>query len=40
MLQKKKAKSFLGIKLGEKINYKQKPYRTVGYIEYEGIWYE
>ncbi|MCP4523520.1 MAG: hypothetical protein GY828_04850, partial [Candidatus Gracilibacteria bacterium] len=40
MLQKKTAKSLLGIKLGEKITYKQKSYRTTGYIEYEGNWYE
>jgi len=40
MLQKKTAHSILGIKLWEKISYKQKSYRTVGYIEYSGRWYE
>ncbi|MCP4523083.1 MAG: hypothetical protein GY828_02585 [Candidatus Gracilibacteria bacterium] len=39
-LQEKKARSILGIKLGETITYKQKQYRTVGYVQYRGIWYE
>ena len=40
MLQKRTARSLLGIKLGETIHYKQKSYRTVGYIEYFWRWYE
>lgn len=40
MLQKRTARSLLGIKLWETINYKQKTYRTVGYIEYSWRWYE
>lgn len=40
MLQKKTVKSILWIKLWEQINYKQKTYRTVWYIEYNWKWYE
>jgi hypothetical protein len=40
MLQKKTARSLIGIKLWDKVNYKQKTYRTVGYIEYKGNWYD
>lgn len=40
MLQNKKVKPILWIKLWDKINYKQKAYRTTGYIEYQWNWYE
>lgn len=40
LLQKRKARSFLGIKIGDKINYKQKSYRTVWYVQYVWNWYE
>lgn len=40
MLQNRKVKSILWIKLWDKINYKQKSYRTTGYIEYQWNWYQ
>ena len=40
VLQKRKAKSILWIKLWNKANIAWKQYKVVWYVEYEGIWYE
>jgi len=40
VLQKKKAKSILWIKIGDIATIDWKKYRTTGYVEYRGYWYE
>ncbi len=40
ILQNAKSSSYLWIKIWDKITYKQKSYRTVWYVKYEGKWYE
>ena len=39
-LQNNKSRSYLWIKIWDKITYKHKWYKTVWYVKYEGNWYE
>ncbi|MDQ7022479.1 MAG: hypothetical protein Q9M97_02950 [Candidatus Gracilibacteria bacterium] len=40
VLQKRKANSILGLKIGDIANIDGKKYRATGYVEYKGRWYE